>query len=139
MPTEMNASRDVLVGSPPLRLEAIPEHDTRTVARELRWGRANARQIGELARVTGIPGRRVQEIVQELLHEHRWPIGTAMTPPHGNYLIDTRDELDQTVGLLRMRGLSNLKRAAALRRMSVRAFLMTVQLEMELASTDGDE
>lgn len=129
--------KDVVVARPPLVLAGIAEDDARAVAHELRWGRWNARQIPELARATGIPARRVQQIIHdELLLKYEWPIGTAMSPPHGNYLIDTREELMQTVDLLRTRGISNLSRAAALKRMTLRAFLMKVQLEMELGSTE---
>lgn len=128
---------DMRVVRPELRLDSIRDADVRAVARALRWGRANARQIGDLAEVAGIHGRRVQEIIHELLFDHQWPIGTAMSPPHGNYLIDTREELSHTVDLLRTRGISNLSRAAALRRMSLRQFLMKIQHELELTTPGG--
>lgn len=128
---------DMRVVRPDLRADRLAAGEHRAVARELRWGRANARQVSELAQATGIPGRRVQQIIQELLFEHEWPIGTAMSPPHGNYLIDSRDELSHTVDLLRTRGISNLSRAAALRRMTLRQFLLKIQHELDLSPEGG--
>lgn len=122
----LDASRPVLA------LDALCSDEERAVARALRWGRAAARQVGDIAADAGIPGRRVQEIAQHLLHEHHWPIGTSMSEPHGNYLIDSAEELAQTVALLRTRGISNLQRAAALQRMTFDEFLKTLQRELEL-------
>ncbi len=55
-----------------------------------------------------------------------------MSEPFGNYLIDSDAELEQTAELLRTRGISNLARAAALRRMSLRQFIEHVQHRLEL-------
>lgn len=97
------------------------------VVRALPWGRASARQVREIARAAGIPARRVQELVRHLLHEHGIPIGTTMEAPYGNYLIDTAEDLARTVALLRKRGLSNLARAAALKRQALGRFLGEIQ------------
>lgn len=102
----------------------------RSVVRALRWGRENARQIVELADDTLLPQRRVQELVEHLIREHQVPIGTSMSAPFGNYLIQDADDLERTVELLRTRGISSLARAAALRRMSLRRYLELVQTEL---------
>jgi DNA-binding phage protein len=116
---------------PELPLARLSDEE-QAVALALRWGRANARKVREIAAEAGLGSRRAQEIVQRLLHDHGWPIGTAMEAPHGNYLIDNPEELQSTVLLLRARGISNLARAAALQRMTLRRFLAAVQQDLLL-------
>lgn len=115
---------------PPLPFEASGEE--RLVYEALRTGAENARQIKTLAEETGIPGRQVQAIVETLILEYQVPIGTSMRPPYGNYLIDSAAELEATVELLRVRGISNLVRAAALKKMTLAMYLEEVQVELEL-------
>lgn len=117
---------------PALDLSALCDGDERAVAAALRYGREQARQVGEIAREARVPSRRVQELVSHLLLEHQWPIGTAMAEPYGNYLIDSTEELAETVALLRMRGISSLARAAALRKMSLKRYLDEVQTQLKL-------
>jgi hypothetical protein len=121
----------VLDGRPrPVDFSTLCDAEEMAVAQALRWGRECARQIPELATITGIHPRRVQEIVHHLVHRHHLPIGTAMSEPAGNYLIDTLEDLEHTVALLRMRGISNLARAAALKGMTVERFLRLIQTEL---------
>ncbi len=120
---------------PVLSLAELSEEE-KAVARALRWGRANARKVREFAAEAGIPNRRAQQVVQQLLHEHGWPIGTAMEAPHGNYLIDSATELEATVDLLTKRGISSLARAAALKRMSLERYIETVQTELATLAED---
>jgi hypothetical protein len=108
--------------------------DELVIGYALQWGSARAVQVRELAERTGIPARRVQDVVQQLLLRHRWPIGTSMRAPYGNYLIDTADELEATTRLLRDRGISELQRAAALRRMSLQDYVRAIQTDLEEAS-----
>lgn len=115
---------------PALDAASLCDADELAVARALRWGRERARRISDLAAEIGIPSRRVQELVQHLLLRHHWPIGTAMSEPYGNYLIDSRAELEETVALLRTRGISNLVRAAALKQMSLESYLRHVQTDL---------
>lgn len=116
---------------PALGLAAMCSDEERLVASLLRWGREGAMQISEISELAGIPARRVQELIEHLIHEHQVPVGTAMSRPFGNYLIDDPEDLAATDALLRMRGISNLKRAAALRQMSFRRYLAEVQLELD--------
>jgi hypothetical protein len=104
--------------------------DELAVGRALRWGRASARQVREVAAETGIPARRVQDLIDELIHAHGWPIGTSMREPFGNYLIDSAADLEATVALLRTRGISNLVRAAALRRMPLQRLIAEIQTDL---------
>lgn len=120
------------VPSPRLDISSLCDGDERAMAAALCWGRERARQVGEIAREAGVPGRRVQELVAHLLLEHQWPIGTAMSEPFGNYLIDNSRELEETVALLRTRGISSLARAAALRKTSLNRYLDEVQTQLKL-------
>jgi len=104
-----------------------PEEEA--VALALRWGRENARRVADLAAEAGLSPRHAQELIQHLLLKHHVPVGTAMAEPFGNYLINSDEDLAETVSLLRSRGLSNLVRAAALKRMSLRRFLLELPLE----------
>jgi len=107
-------------------------YDEMAVYWALNWGRKNARQIRDLALTTGLNGRKVQEIVQHLRTEHAVPIGVAMSPPHGNFLIDSQAEEDACVALLRTRGLSNLRQAADLKRMSFERYLKDLRCELDV-------
>lgn len=118
-----------------LDVASLCDDDERAVAQALRWGRARARQVADIARDARVPERRAQELMQHLLLAHHWPIGTAMSRPHGNYLIDSTAELEETVALLRTRGISMLARAAALRHVSLERELAEVQTQINL---DGD-
>jgi hypothetical protein len=129
---EWDEMEQLNLGLPALR-RAFPDMlcnpEEAAVARALRWGRENARRIDDIAAEAELPARRVQDVIHHLLLEHHMPVGTAMAEPFGNYLIDNDDELAETVRLLRGRGLSNLQRAAALKRMTLRAFVQQLELE----------
>lgn len=117
---------------PELDLAELCSEEERAVAGSLRWGSAAARQVPEIAAAADLPARQVQRIIRHLVDDHGWPIGTSMAEPFGNYLIDSAGELDQTVALLRSRGISILARAAALNRTSLRRFLEQVQAELDM-------
>lgn len=117
---------------PALDLSSLCDESEAAVARALRWGRARARQVGEIAAEAGLPERQTQEVIQHLLFDHQLPIGTSMAEPFGNYLIDSAEELEQTVRLLRTRGITSLARAAALKRMTLEQYLRLVQGELAL-------
>ena len=119
---------------PELALEQLCNDEERAIGRALFWGRAGARKVDEIAAAAGVPPRQAQDLIQHLLFEHGWPIGTSMSEPFGNYLIDTAEELDQTVELLRSRGISNLARAAALKRMSLEQYMSFVQERLKLST-----
>lgn len=133
MPTQL--ALDFASPHPALDLGSLCDADERAVARALRPGRAQARQVADIAQEAGVPERRAQELMQHLLLDHHWPIGTAMSAPYGNYLIDCPAELEETVALLRMRGISSLVRAAALRKTSLERELADVQAQLRLEAT----
>ncbi len=115
-----------------LHPESLCEPEEQALGEALRWGRGGARQVPELAAAAGVAPRRAQELMQHLLLKHRWPIGTSMSEPFGNYLIDSLQELEKTVSLLRVRGLSHLQRAAALKRMTLQEYVRTIQFDLAL-------
>lgn len=118
------------VPRPELDPDGLCDAEDRAVLRALRWGRQQARQIPEIAAEAGVTGRRAQTIIQHLLLDHHVPIGTSMGEPAGNYLIEDEQDLSATVELLRRRGISNLVRAAALKKMTLRRYLETVQHDL---------
>lgn len=107
----------------------LQSDEERAVYRALRVGRENARKVPDLAAEAGVSPREFQKVVERLVLERGVPIGTAMSRPFGNYLIDTADELAATVDLLRARGIQNLRRAAALKGMSFARYMAEVQTE----------
>lgn len=107
------------------------------VARVLGWGRANALQVREIAAAARLPVRRTQKVINRLIHVHHWPVGTSMTEPHGNYLIDSAEDLEATVHLLRTRGIGELARAAALSRRALIDYMNDVQTSLEDADADA--
>ncbi len=116
---------------PDLDPSSLCDDEERAVLATLRWGKEHARQIPDIAREAGVTSRKAQKIVQHLLLEHHIPVGTSMGDPAGNYLIESAEDLDHTVLLLRARGISNLVRAAALKKTTVRQYLEMVQADLE--------
>lgn len=117
---------------PQLDPRQLCSDEERAVAAALQWGRAGARQVGAIAAEADVPARKTQTLIEHLILDHRWPIGTSMGQPAGNYLIDTAEDLEATVALLRTRGISTLQRAAALKRMTLEEFLRHVQTTLDL-------
>lgn len=115
---------------PKLPLAELSSEEQAVVA-ALEWGRENARLIPEAAAAAGLPPRRYQRTVEHLVHVHGIPIGTAMGPPHGNYLVDDPEELARVEELLRRRGISLIARAAALRRFGLRRYLSEIQTALD--------
>jgi hypothetical protein len=132
-------SIDFPVGTPPGANELAMTPEERKVYRALGYGAENARQIPALASATGIGGRQVQSLVESLILDHHVPVGTSMSKPYGNYIIDTSEDLRATVQLLRDRGISNLVRAASLLGLEVKLYLARVQTEMEIEAIRKDE
>jgi len=129
---ELQTALSFPTGSPIHPLPFSASEEERAVFYALREGAANARQIKDLAEETGLSGRQVQSIVETLILEYHVPIGTSMRAPFGNYLIDSAEDLEATVELLRTRGISNLVRAAALKKLTLEAYLQEVQVQLEL-------
>ncbi|HEY0155477.1 MAG TPA: hypothetical protein VGB92_26005 [Longimicrobium sp.] len=128
MDTQLGFTLDAPLPAP-LSLAELSDEE-RAVARALRPGRENARKISDIAAAAGLGSRKAQAIVQRLLLDHGWPIGTSMHEPFGNYLIDSPTELQATTELLRARGISNLVRAARLARIPIGRFLAAVQQDV---------
>ena len=69
------------------------------VLRHIPRGRANARQVKGVARLTGIPARVVQRLV-EVLRAKGAPIASAVHPPCGYYIPWDRAEAEECLAQL---------------------------------------
>lgn len=109
--------------------------DMASVARVLNLcvGRQKAMKVPDLASAVGIPARRVQQIVHDLIVDHRAPIATAMSAPFGNYLAATHEEVEQAAQLHRSRAMSELTRESRLRGISKDALIRELQHSLEVA------
>ena len=89
------------------------------ILRNLKPGRQNATPVPVLARLVGVPERRLQQIVRHLISDHGKLIGSVTSPPTGYYLITCEREVQEVCSRLRHRAISILHRVAKLRKTSV--------------------
>lgn len=118
-----------------LSFDGMSEEE-RAVARVLPIGRANARQVRDLATAVNLPPRRVQQILKGLLEKYGWPIGTAMERPFGNYVAEGTEERERAAMLLTAHAVSTLKRAAALRGIPLGEQVADVQEHVNAGESD---
>lgn len=104
--------------------------DEKMILKLIRKGRENARQVIEIAELTGIDTRSVRAIVKDLIEKHGHCIGSSVGVPAGYYIITEQKEIDDVYDSLRHRGLSTLFRAARLKKLSVQAVFDQVMAEM---------
>ncbi|MBM4395621.1 MAG: hypothetical protein FJ087_08020 [Deltaproteobacteria bacterium] len=90
-----------------------PEEGEVLVRLSLHRGRAEAIGLAELARLTDLEPRRVQQVVKHLVELHQVPIGTATRRPCGYYIIESDRERRETRDSHVRRALSTLRRARA--------------------------
>lgn len=107
------------------------------VVKALGWGSARARKVAELAREVGLKGRLLQDVVDHLVLKHGVPIGSSMSKPFGNYLIESAEDLESTVHLYTRRGLHSLAKASGLRRQSLARYMSHVQTHLDLYTEDA--
>lgn len=82
-------------------------------------GKAGAVKSKTLATASGLPERRVREIVTSLILVFHIRIGSAYSGRHpGWFVIESSEEAEETYQVLRGHALSILKRAAVIRRLS---------------------
>lgn len=117
---------------PVLSLDALCSDEERAVARALRWGRAGARQVPVIAGEAGLATRKTQELVKHLVECHHWPIGTAMSRPFGNYLIEDAQDLENTAAVLKAHAISTLCRLAVLKKITLQRAIALLQSELDL-------
>ena len=107
--------------------------DERAVLAELQRHRGRARAIGldTIAIASGLSERHVQQVVAMLIEQHGWPIGSAVKQPMGYFLIETDEELAESVSQLAHRLTALARRIAALKRSTTPLVLQQMALEMD--------
>lgn len=106
--------------------------DAQAVARVLAKyrGRANAVGLDTVAALTGMTERQVQTAVAELIESHGMPIGSAVKKPMGYFLIETEDELVESLSQLTHRITALARRIAALKQSTTPLVLQQLAIEL---------
>ena len=94
-------------------------------------GREAAIGLDAVAGIAGISERTVQDIVVHLIERHHHPIGSAVKHPMGYYLIQTPDELAESLSQLVHRLTALARRIAALKQSTTPIVLRQLALEIE--------
>mgnify|MGYP001593389712 CR=1 FL=1 len=94
-------------------------------------GRAAAIGLDAVAGIAGISERVVQDVVVHLIEQHGHPIGSAVKHPMGYYLIETPDELAESLSQLVHRLTALARRIAALKQSTTPIVLRQLALEIE--------
>jgi len=99
-------------------------------------GAARAIKQEEIAQMTGLSDRQVQDVLKHLTETHGLGLAASVRPPYGVYAIDTQRELDDYCGQLHSRALSQLRREAILRRMRPGELAGQIAAELEAEVSD---
>ena len=94
-------------------------------------GRAAAIGLDAVAGIAGLSERTVQHVVAQLIEHHGHPIGSAVQHPMGYYLIETQEELAESVSQLVHRLTALARRIAALKQNTTPIVLQQLALEIE--------
>ena len=94
-------------------------------------GRESAIGLDTVAGLAGISERTVQYVVVQLIEQHGQPIGSAVSAPMGYYLIETPDELAESLSQLVHRLTALARRIAALKQSTTPIVLQQLALEIE--------
>lgn len=94
-------------------------------------GRAAAIGLDAVAGIAGIAERTVQHVVAQLIEHHGHPIGSAVQHPMGYYLIETPDELAESLSQLVHRLTALARRIAALKQSTTPIVLKQLALDIE--------
>jgi len=107
----------------------LTEEEYRVLA-VLKRCRGKKQAIGkrELAKVLGMDERVVRRVIKALIEEHGIPVGSDYA--RGYFIVSAPEEVEETYETLKHHALSILKRAAVLKRISLKRLLG--QLEVEL-------
>ena len=82
----------------------------------LRLGSENATTSNELAKITGISTRDISDITADLIINHGYLVGSSRRLPFGYFIIETEDELTNTLRSLNNELQGILNRHQALNR-----------------------
>lgn len=94
-------------------------------------GRAAAIGLDSVAGIAGIAERTVQHVVAQLIEHHGHPIGSAVQHPMGYYLIETQEELAESLSQLVHRLTALARRIAALKQSTTPIVLKQLALDIE--------
>ena len=105
--------------------------EEQTVWGLLGHGRERAIGAGWLARMVGVPERRIRQVIRHLIMQHNILIATAVDEPAGFYIAIRREEIKHATRSLRHRGIMILMRAAKLSKISLEEIFHQGRLELE--------
>ena len=94
-------------------------------------GRAAAIGLDAVAGIAGISERSVQHVVAQLIEHHGHPVGSAVQHPMGYYLIETPEELAESLSQLVHRLTALARRIAALKQSTTPIVLQQLALEID--------
>lgn len=94
-------------------------------------GRRQTIGLDELALAAQVPERVVQRVIAHLIELHCLPIGSAVTKPMGYFIIETEDELAESVSQLLHRLTALARRIAALKKSTTPVVLHQLALRIE--------
>lgn len=94
-------------------------------------GRAAAIGLESVAGIAGISERTVQHVVAQLIEQHGHPIGSAVQHPMGYYVIETQEELAESLSQLVHRLTALARRIAALKQITAPIVLKQLALDIE--------
>ncbi len=94
-------------------------------------GRKDAVKLSTVAFLTDLTERDVQFAVSALIETHGLSIGSSCQRPTGYYIIETPEELEQSLGQLSHRITALAKRIAALKKSTLPLVLNQLAIELE--------
>jgi hypothetical protein len=98
---------------------------------QVRRGRERAIRVPDLASLSGIPARQIQQVIHRLRVQHGQPIASAAGKPAGYYIPETSQEVEEFYHEQKSKALGTLAAAAAVKRTSLPALLGQLALETE--------
>lgn len=117
-----------------LKYPDLPTDDEQTILSIVRRRQGRERAIGaaDLARITGIPARRIRAIVRRLRVSFHQPIGSTPSDPAGYYFCVSQDELMEFTQTWWDFGIQQLVMVSRLRKFMPDEFLNQIRLSLTL-------
>jgi hypothetical protein len=94
-------------------------------------GRLNTIGLQAIALAADVPERSVQMVIAHLIERHHLPIGSAVKKPMGYFMIETDEELAESVGQLLHRLTALARRIAALKKVATPIVLCQAVLDLD--------
>ena len=102
----------------------------RNLLRLYHQGATKAICQADLAAETGIPGRRVRQIIKDLIEQFGCPIGSLYARVGGYFWINTSGETEVTCKKMTDHAISQLSRVAVLKKIALPDLLGQLKLEL---------